>query len=343
MWTKRHHNNCISLETHAHRLARARLPQSHPALFSAHLCRLIAARHLIQIPSPPSLQRLSLPLRLDLTRVRKYAGTLLIFWPFAWAMSMVARRLEISVAAYAMSILYGLIASFLLRREQRTKTRPLASGRMSVQAAFALLAANLAILLVALWPMNKPTWDYGLIATFIYPGIYPLMKRVTYWPQAWLGLAMNVGIPMAWTAYSQTVSASAFILAAGTWSWTMWYDTIYACQDKKDDAQVGVMSTALLFGGNIRPVLAVLAGSFAASLALAGVANEQGVLYYAISVAGGIAYLLHLTTSVDVDDPKSCGKVFYNSGVWLGALIYAGTLADYLAAALCPHTVSVTW
>ncbi|KAL1712631.1 UbiA prenyltransferase family [Schizophyllum commune] len=258
-----------------------------------------------------------------------------------------------------MSILYGLIASFLLRTAgviwndivdrdidkhvERTKTRPLASGRMSVQAAFALLAVNLAILLVALWPMNKPTWDYGLIATFIYPGIYPLMKRVTYWPQAWLGLAMNVGIPMAWTAYSQTVSASAFILAAGTWSWTMWYDTIYACQDKKDDAQVGVMSTALLFGGNIQPVLAVLAGGFAAALALAGLANEQGVLYYAISVAGGVAYLLHLTTSVDVDDPKSCGKVFYNSGVWLGALIYAGTLADYLAAALCPHTVSVTW
>ena len=121
------------------------------------------------------------------------------------------------------------------------------------------------------------------------------------------------------------------------------------------------MSTALLFGGNIQPVLAVLAGGFAAALALAGLANEQGVLYYAISVAGGVAYLLHLTTSVDVDDPKSCGKVvrprrdtlfclrltqavqFYNSGVWLGALIYAGTLADYLAAALCPHTVSVAW
>ncbi|KAL1694249.1 UbiA prenyltransferase family-domain-containing protein [Schizophyllum commune] len=315
---------------------------------------------------------------IDLTRVRKYAGTLLIFWPFAWAMSMVARRLEISVSSYFMSILYGLIASFLLRRcvpghllsipsnvfsvrraagviwndivdrdidkhVERTKTRPLASGRMSVQAAFALLAVNLAVLLAALWPMNKPTWDYGLIATFIYPGIYPLMKRVTYWPQAWLGLAMNVGIPMAWTAFSQAVPASALILAAGTWSWTMWYDTIYACQDKKDDAQVGVMSTALLFGGNIRPVLAVLAAGFAAALALAGAFNEQGVLYYAISVAGGVAYLLHLTTSVDLEDPKSCGKVFYNSGVWLGALIYAGTLADYLAAALCPHTVSVSW
>ncbi|KAL1746897.1 UbiA prenyltransferase family [Schizophyllum fasciatum] len=290
---------------------------------------------------------------LDLTRVRKYAGSLLIFWPFAWAMSMVARRLEISVAVYFMSILYGLVPAGVIwndivdrdidKHVERTKNRPLASGRMSLHAAFALLFINLAVLLAALWPVNKPTWDYGLIATFIYPGIYPLMKRVTYWPQAWLGLAMNVGIPMAWTAVSQGIPASALILAAGTWSWTMWYDTIYACQDKKDDAQVGVMSTALLFGGNIRPVLAVLAGGFAASLALAGVANEQGLLYYAISVAGGVAYLLHLTTSVDVENPRSCAKVFYNSGVWLGALIYAGTLADYLAAALCPQTISATW
>ena len=167
MWTKRHHNICISLETHAHRLARARLPQSPPALFSAHLCRLIAARHLIQIPSPPSLQRLSLPPScfpstmngpfvdavvrtlgplcptrpshtpsLTLPECASMQALFSFFGPLvsaalledgpltdhinlrsvAWAMSMVARRLEISVAAYAMSILYGLIASFLLRR-----------------------------------------------------------------------------------------------------------------------------------------------------------------------------------------------------------------------------------
>ncbi|TRM64792.1 UbiA prenyltransferase family [Schizophyllum amplum] len=272
---------------------------------------------------------------------------------------MVARRLEISVTAYFTTILYGLVASFLLRRSgviwndivdrdidkhvERTKTRPLASGRLSLQTAFALLAVNLAILVAALWPLNKSTWNYGLIATFIYPGVYPLMKRVTYWPQAWLGLAMNVGIPMAWTAASHTVPASAVILAVGAWSWTMWYDTIYACQDKKDDAQVGVMSTALLFGGNIRPVLAVLAGGFSASLALAGAANAQGALYYVISVAGGAAYLLRLTTSVDVEDPKSCARVFYNNGVWLGALIFAGTLADYFAAALYPQTAGALW
>ncbi|KAG6840626.1 hypothetical protein C0991_005478 [Blastosporella zonata] len=96
------------------------------------------------------------------------------------------------------------------------------------------------------------------------------------------------------------------ILFAGTWAWTMWYDTIYACQDKRDDVKAGVKSTALLFGKWIKPILFAFASALVASLFIAGVMNNMGIYYHMISVLGGALYLAHDMFTVDLDSPKAC-------------------------------------
>ncbi|KAG6872841.1 hypothetical protein C0995_006005 [Termitomyces sp. Mi166 len=241
------------------------------------------------------------------------------------------------------------------RQVERTKNRPIAAGTISVFGAIVFLFVHIAI-------MVNMIWNFDRVA------IYPLMKRFTYWPQAWLGmsepekfdhahinwlsvagLAMNCGVPMAWLALGQGVPPSIIILYAGTWAWTMWYgkccgqtkkrkslsdsrqpDTIYACQDKRDDVKAGVKSIALLFGTWIRPILFGFAFTLVSSLFLAGVINNMGVYYYMISVLGGSVYLAHDTYTVDLDSPKACWDSFHRNGFTFGGLVWAGTLTDYI-------------
>jgi 4-hydroxybenzoate polyprenyltransferase len=147
---------------------------------------------------------------------------------------------------------------------ERTRNRPLASGQVSVTAALVLLALLLAIGLAILLQFNRFTVVTG-IASLLIVAVYPLMKRVTYYPQVVLGLAFNWGALVGWTAIRGAIEWPAIILYFGGISWTMAYDTIYAHQDKEDDAIVGVKSTALKFGDSS---IYWLAGFFALALVL---------------------------------------------------------------------------
>jgi 4-hydroxybenzoate polyprenyltransferase len=158
--------------------------------------------------------------------------------------------------------------------------------------------------------------------------IYPLMKRITYYPQAVLGLAFNWGALLGWSAVAGTVSwPSALPLYAGGVCWTLVYDTIYAHQDKIDDVTVGIRSTALRFGDSTRPILAGLSASTLALISSAGVVTGSGLPYYAgIGVAGvQLARVLHRT---DFDSRSSCWSGFVGCG-WAGFWIWMGALADY--------------
>ncbi|KAI0294250.1 4-hydroxybenzoate polyprenyl transferase [Multifurca ochricompacta] len=282
----------------------------------------------------------------ELSRVHKFAGSMLIFWPFAWGLTMAARSLSLPLQVYIFNLTYGLIGAALLhsagcvwndildrefdRQVERTKHRPVADGRVSVPGALAFLAAHLVLLVAMLWPVKPLAWKLGLVTVFPLAGIYPLMKRVTYWPQAWLGVAMNMISLVAWSALHGRLASASGALIIGCWCWTLYYDTIYACQDKRDDVQAGVKSTALLFGVHVKKVLAVFAALLVACLATAGTLNKQGVPYFVLTVGGTAAHLILQLRNLDVDDTKSCLTAFESNGFTLGEIVWGGLFVDYI-------------
>lgn len=283
---------------------------------------------------------------IELSRVHKFAGSMLIVWPCTWGMTMAARPLSLPLHTYATNFTYGLVGAALLhsagcvwndildrefdRQVERTKHRPIADGRVSVQGALVFLAMHLVLLLALLWPLNTLAWKLGLITIFPLAGIYPLMKRVTYWPQAWLGLAINAISLVAWSALRAQLHFASGALMVGLWCWTLYYDTIYACQDKRDDVQAGVKSTALLFGGHVKRILAVFATSLVTCLAVVGALNNQGIPYFILTVGGAAVHLTMQLRNLDVDDPKSCLDAFESNGFTLGEIVWGGLFVDYI-------------
>ncbi|KAK7042253.1 mitochondrial 4-hydroxybenzoate polyprenyltransferase [Favolaschia claudopus] len=287
----------------------------------------------------------------NLTRVKFFAGTMLVFWPYAWGLTMTARSADVPIPQFFYLLLCGFIGASLShslssvcagcvwndildrnfdRQVERTKNRPIASGKISVRGAVLFLWAHLGIMLWMVRDVNALAWKIALLTMFPLAGLYPLMKRITYWPQAWLGISMNAGVVMAWAFITGSIPTSALALFAGTWAWTIWYDTIYACQDKKDDINAGVKSTALLFGNYIKLVLAFFASIMMGGLILAGILNGHQLPYFMLSVGGGSLYLAVQLYAVDTDSPKSCWAAFHRNGFNLGALIWSGFLADYI-------------
>ncbi|KAL0957959.2 hypothetical protein HGRIS_000139 [Hohenbuehelia grisea] len=294
----------------------------------------------------------------DLMRLSRYAGTMLIFWPYAWGATMAARTSLLPVPRFFELIAYGLIGASLAhsagcvwndildrnfdRKVARTKSRPIAAGLISVPKALVFLAAHYACMFYMIWTVNPLAWKVALTTMFPLAGAYPFMKRITNWPQAWLGISMNTGILMAWAFIAGDVPKSSWVLLGGAWAWTIWYDTIYACQDKKDDKKAGVKSTALLFGDNIKAVLGTFAALVVGALYYAGKLNDQQLPYFLISVLGGAVHMGVELYTVDTDSPKSCWAAFHRAGFHLGALIWTGFLADYLwsmRGTILPHAV----
>ncbi|PFH48334.1 hypothetical protein AMATHDRAFT_150105 [Amanita thiersii Skay4041] len=284
---------------------------------------------------------------LELIRLDKPTGTKLMFWPFAWGLTLAAYRVNLPIELYWGNILKALFGAFILRSSactindifdrkmdagvERTKNRPLASGRISVLSAWVYLLVQYA---VGIAFFHSTTSGLALqVALFqLLPlfAIYPLLKRVTHWPQAWLGFAMNFGLVTAWVSTTGTFDLHLLLACmTGCWCWTMLYDTIYACQDIKDDIKVGVRSTAILFGSWIRYLLTICAVVFVATLALAGYINKQGPLFFILSVGGTAVHLIWQFFTVDLDDPASCWNNFKQNG-YLGWIVWGGLMVDYL-------------
>ncbi|HEX2216962.1 MAG TPA: 4-hydroxybenzoate octaprenyltransferase [Xanthobacteraceae bacterium] len=214
---------------------------------------------------------------------------------------------------------------------ERTRSRPLPSGQVSVVAAALFLLLQAAVGLIVLLTFNSFAVAVGL-ASLVVVIVYPFMKRITWWPQLALGLAFSWGALMGWAAAFGRLDAPAFLLYAGSIAWVIGYDTIYAHQDREDDALIGVKSTARLFGAHTRPPLA---GFYALAVVLLGaafVAAGVGVVAL-VALALFAAHLAWQVARLDIDDAARCLALF-KSNRDAGLILFAGLLADAAARAM---------
>ncbi len=210
-------------------------------------------------------------------------------------------------------------------RVERTRSRPIPSGQVSVAAAAAFLVLQALIGLAVLLSFNRFTILVGL-ASLAVVAIYPFMKRITYWPQIVLGLAFSWGALMGWPAVFGRLDPPAFLLYAGAIAWVIGYDTIYAHQDREDDALIGIKSTALLFAEQTKPMLAVFYALAVLLIALAGWSAGAGVVF-SLAVVAFAAHLIWQVHRLDTDDPASCLKVF-KSNRDAGLILFAGMVLE---------------
>ena len=208
----------------------------------------------------------------------------------------------------------------------RTALRPLPSGRVSLSGAWGFFLAQLFIgLLVLLSFQSLFMFALGLAALGLVAA-YPFMKRFTYWPQAWLGLTFNWGALMGYAVISDNVPPQAMLLYAAGFFWTLGYDTVYAHQDKEDDALIGIKSTALLFGARTKPMLAVFYALALACLAGAAIVGQIGILFWtALPIIAW--HLLMQVSRLDIDNGETCLQIFRanrNTGLIIGLAFILG-------------------
>src|SRR5690606_30374328 len=206
-------------------------------------------------------------------------------------------------------------------RVERTRSRPLPSGQISRRRTWAFLVAQALVGLVVLLQFNGFTVGLG-IASLGVVAVYPFMKRVTDWPQLVLGLAFSWGALMGWAAEFGDIDGPAVLLYAGSILWVIGYDTIYAHQDKEDDAIVGVRSTARLFGERTKPWLVGLYGGALMCFALAFAAAQVPLVALAGLMAAGVHMARQIMT-LDIDNPDQCLTLFKSNNM-VGWLVFAG-------------------
>ncbi|OBZ76285.1 4-hydroxybenzoate polyprenyltransferase, mitochondrial [Grifola frondosa] len=215
------------------------------------------------------------------------------------------------------------------KQGERTKVRPIACGLVSMTGAGILFLVHclLCVLLLS-FAGNAALW-VGLLGLFFVDLPYPLSKRWTDWPQIWLGVATTWGLPVTWVSMTGFMDWNLIpvLFVAGV-CWTIYYDTIYACQDRRDDVKSGVRSTAVLFGDNVRAMLAVVAAVFVLCLAYAGVLNGNGPMYFLITVVGTAAHLVWQLVTADFDCDADCWRMFARNSD-IGYITVAGMLCDY--------------
>ena len=213
-------------------------------------------------------------------------------------------------------------------RVERTRSRPIPSGQVSAAQAAAFLVAQALVGLVVLLQFNRFAIMTG-IASLAIVAVYPFMKRITHWPQIVLGLAFSWGALMGWAAWFGRLDVPAYLLYAGAIAWVIGYDTIYAHQDREDDAIVGVKSTALLFGPRTKPMLALFYTVAVILIGAAGWTAGAGAVY-ALGLAAFAAHLTWQIVRLDVADPDVCLAVF-KSDRDAGLILFAGMVLDAAA------------
>ncbi len=275
-----------------------------------------------------------------LARWERPIGWWLLLWPCWWSAALAAIAAEKAgpnpwhlllffIGAVAMrgaGCTYNdLVDEDIDAQVERTRSRPIPAGQVSRAQAKLFLVAQALVGLLVLVQFNTYAIVLG-VASLLPVAIYPFMKRVTNWPQFFLGLAFSWGALMGWAAQFGSLSWAPVILYVGGICWTIGYDTIYAHQDKEDDALVGVKSTARLFGAFTKPAmfalyaLATLLFGFAAVLADAGPAAFAGI-------ALGALHLLWQAIVLDIDDPDQCLKLFRSNATY-GWIVFGGLVAD---------------
>ena len=278
---------------------------------------------------------------LKLARADRPIGTWLLLWPGLWGIVLAAGgnlnavRIDL-IALFTVGAIVmrgaGCTYNDIVDRDfdaqvARTALRPIPSGDVSVQRAWLFLGLQLLIGFIILLQFNVLTIALG-VASLVLIGTYPFMKRITYWPQAWLGLTFNWGALMGWAAVTGSLTWPAVALYAAGFFWTIGYDTIYAHQDKEDDALIGVKSSALALGNQTLPFIIAMYGVTVLLLALASSMMGLSWTTGACLTAAAVHFSWQAAT-LDTSDAANC-LVRFKSNRDIGALVALALLSVQL-------------
>ena len=272
---------------------------------------------------------------IELTRINKPIGFMLLFWPCLWGLT-IAYDFSVGLEKFILYLILFLSGSILMRSAgcivndiadknfdklvERTKNRPIPSGKVSIKMAsiYAIVLCGIAFLVLI--NFNFFTIWMALISMPLAFS-YPLMKRYTYWPQLFLGITFNYGLVLAWISINNEISIAPIIFYLGAIFWTLGYDTIYGYQDIKDDEIIGVKSTSIKFKNNPKKFILFCYLVFITVLILLGIIMKLNVYYFIFLVVPVFQLIFFQIYKLDVKEPMNCLNKFRSNNI-LGLLIF---------------------
>ncbi len=285
----------------------------------------------------------NIKLFIELTRLNKPIGFMLLFWPCIWGLTL-SYNFEYSLKKYFIYGIYFLLGSILMRsagcivndiidknldkKVIRTKNRPIASEKISVKLAIIYTLILCALAFIVLINFNKFTIIMALLSMPL-AFTYPLMKRYTYWPQLFLGITFNYGLILAWISTKSEISIIPIIFYFGAIFWTLGYDTIYGYQDIKDDEIIGIKSTSIKFKNNPKKFIFTSYLIFFISLISIGFFMNFKLLYYLFLIIPFAHLILFQIRKLEIDKPNDC-LLKFKSNNYLGLIVLINILIGKL-------------
>jgi len=280
-----------------------------------------------------------LDLFIELTRLKKPIGFMLLFWPCAWGLTL-AYDFSNSFDNYFFYLSLFFLGSVLMRsagcivndisdrnfdkKVMRTKNRPIASNKISVKLAIFYTFILCSFAFLVLINFNNLTIILAL-GSMPLAFTYPLMKRFTYWPQLFLGITFNYGLVLGWTSIMGEINIIPFVFYLGAIFWTLGYDTIYGFQDIKDDEIIGIKSTSLKFKKNSNIFLILCYLIFILSFLIVGFLMNFNKFYYLFMLLPAFHLFIHQLKGLRINSPSNCLKKF-KSNNFLGLLVLCNIL-----------------
>ena len=284
-----------------------------------------------------------LNLFIELTRLNKPIGYMLLFWPCVWGLTLVY-DFNSEINTYFKYLIFFLLGSILMRsagciindiadkkfdqKVERTKNRPIASEKISIKLAllYALVLCFCAFLILI--NFNLLTIVLAL-ASIPFAFSYPLMKRFTYWPQLFLGITFNYGLVLAWISINNSISLTPILFYIGAIFWTLGYDTIYGYQDIKDDEILGIKSTSIKFKNNPKTFLTLCYSFLLISLILIGALMSFSNIFYLFLIIPFCHLFFYQINFININKPEDCLKIFKSNNV-LGLIVCMNILVGKL-------------
>jgi 4-hydroxybenzoate polyprenyl transferase len=276
---------------------------------------------------------------IELTRLNRPIGYMLLFWPCLWGLT-IAYNFDSELGTFYFYSLLFLLGSMLMRsagcivndivdknfdkKVERTKNRPIASGKVSVKLAiiYSFILCGLAFLVLI--NFNKFTILMALLSMPL-AFTYPLMKRFTYWPQLFLGITFNYGLVLAWISINNSINLVPIIFYFGAIFWTLGYDTIYGYQDIKDDEIIGVKSTSIKFKNNPKKFISLCYMSFFLSLILVGILMNFKMSFFISLIITFFHLGFYQIKNLKVSNPNMC-LIKFKSNNLLGLIVFINIL-----------------
>ena len=281
----------------------------------------------------------NIKLFVEVTRLNRPIGYMLLFWPCLWGLT-IAYNFDSELGKFYFYSLLFLLGSMLMRsagcivndivdknfdkKVERTKNRPIASGKVSVKSAIIYSFVLCGLAFLVLINFNKFTILMALLSMPL-AFTYPLMKRFTYWPQLFLGITFNYGLVLAWISINNSINLVPIIFYFGAIFWTLGYDTIYGYQDIKDDEIIGVKSTSIKFKNNPKKFISLCYIFFFLSLILVGIFMNFKMSYFLSLIVTFFHLVLYQIKNLKVSNPNMC-LVKFKSNNLLGLIVFINIL-----------------